>query len=233
MCFAFVRCLSLCCVSAHVCIYLSYAHLPSCRLSANHAERSRMARSRSSQMLSRSLDPVVEGSLLAKSQRMLKPVVGPEAWGQGRRYLISPAILATCPMQVLPTLSGNRKITSFDETVFGALELGAATMSYIGTRKQASGWSACTLVLRQNYLLEYDRDTVGTPRGFAHLQSSRASPHIDFHNALELEFFGSPCAKSDKRRVSTGYSVLLCYVNTETYTIVFAVADSSGKHFRS
>jgi hypothetical protein len=215
------------------CMYLSYAHLPICRLSASHSERRPARSTRSTSMLSRSLDPVVEGSLLAKSQRMLKPVVGPEAWSQGRRYLISPAILATCPMLVLPTLAGNRKITTFDESLFGALELGAATMSYIGTRKQASGWSACTLVLRQNYLLEYDRETVGTPRGFAHLQNSRAKPHVDFHNALELEFFGSPCAKADKRKVSTGCCVFLFDANAETYTIIIAVADSSGKHFRS
>lgn len=154
-------------------------------------------------MLSRSLDPVTEGSLLQTSQRMLKPIGGPETWGQGRRYLISPAILATCPMQVLPTLSGSHKIQTFDECVFGILELGAATMSYVGTRKQASGWSACNLVLRQNYLLEYERDTAGIPRGFAHLQNARAMAHVDFHNALELEFFGSPCAKADKRRVRT------------------------------
>jgi hypothetical protein len=30
----------------------------------------------------------------------------------------------------------------------------------------------------------------------------RLTRHQDFLNALELEFFGSPCAKSDKRKVS-------------------------------
>jgi hypothetical protein len=135
---------------------------------------------------------------------MLKPVAGPDTWSSGRRYLIAPAVLATCPIQVLPTLSGSNKISSFDETIFGVLELGDATMSYVGTRKASSGWSACTLILRQNYLLEYDRDAgiMGRPRGFAHLQHAKAYPHQDFLNALELEFFGSPCAKSDKRKVS-------------------------------
>ena len=158
----------------------------------------------SNRLISKSLDPVSEGSYIHKSQRILKPVVGPEAWIPGRRYLVAPAVLATCPIQVLPALSGSRKISSFDDSSFGILELGDASISNVGNRKDMDGWSACTLVLRQNYLLEYDREAgvSGVPRGFAHLQFAKASPHQDFNNALELDFFGSPCAKSDKRKVS-------------------------------
>jgi hypothetical protein len=158
-------------------------------------------------MISKSLDPVSEESFIHKSQRMLKPVVGPETWIPGRRYLIAPAVLATCAIQVLPSLSGSKRISTFDDSMFGILELGDATMSYVGNRKDSNGWSACTLVLRQNYLLEYDRESgvAGIPRGFAHMQYAKASPHQDFNNALELDFFGSPCAKSDKRKVSCAF----------------------------
>ena len=154
--------------------------------------------------ISKSLDFSSE-FIIHKSQRMLKPVGGPETWNPGRRYLIAPSILATCPLQVLPKLSGSKMITTFEDTFFGILELGSATMAYLGKREDSLGWSTCTLVLRQNYLLEYEMDVgiTGIPRGFAHLQNARAYPHRDFLNALELEFFGSPCAKADKRKVST------------------------------
>jgi hypothetical protein len=158
--------------------------------------------------MSKSLDFSSE-SIIHKSQRMLKPVGGPETWNPGRRYLIAPAILATCPLPVLPTLSGSTKITTFQHSYFGLLELGTATIAYLGKRQDSLGWSACTLVLRQNYLLEYEMDVgvSGIPRGFAQLQNARAYPHRDFLNALELEFFGSPCAKADKRKV--GIHVIL------------------------
>jgi hypothetical protein len=44
------------------------------------------------------------------------------------------------------------------------------------------------------------------PRGFAHLQFAVAYPNEDFADALELQFYASPCAKADQRVVS----VLLC-----------------------
>lgn len=162
----------------------------------------------SDRSISKSLDPVSEDSFIHKSQRILKPVDGPDAWIQGRRYLVAPAVLATCPIQVLPALSGSRKISTFDDSIFGILELGDASISDVGNRKSMSGWSACTLILRQNYLLEYGRETgvAGIPRGFAHMQFAKASPHEDFNNALELNFFGSPCAKADKRKVSRNFS---------------------------
>lgn len=150
--------------------------------------------------LSNSLDPVTEEKIFLKSERMLKPVTGPESWSKGRRYLIAPAILAMCPFQVLPKLSGSRTIGSYDDSAFGVLPLGRATVKYVG-QKDKSGWSTCSLVLRQNYLLEYERDVAGIPRGYVHLQNGKAYKHADFHNALELEFFGSPCAKADKRTV--------------------------------
>lgn len=152
--------------------------------------------------LSKSLGIVTEEALINKSLRMLKPIAGPETWNQGRRYLIAPAILATCPLQVLSALSGSVKnLESSGDFSFGIVFLGAAAVTYVGQLRETGSWSKCTFVIRQNYLLEYEKETAGLPRGYAHLQHAVASPHEDFHNALELEFFGSPCAKADKRKV--------------------------------
>jgi len=153
--------------------------------------------------LSKSLEPLSEEYLRLNSRTLLKAILGPETWKEKRRYLIIPAILATCPLGVMSTLSGTKEIQDFNSAPFGILKLGAATMTFVvGQRRlDNSGWSACSLELRQNYLLEYDRDSAGIPRGFAHLQYAKASPHTDFLNALELEFYVSPCVRADKRKL--------------------------------
>jgi len=95
--------------------------------------------------------------------------------------------------------------------LFGCIVLGKALLSYViqepTQHQQQRWWSSCILILRQNYLLEYDQQTgdvlQGLPRGYAHLQYARSYPHADFVDALELEFFVSPCAKADKRVVSS------------------------------
>ena len=95
--------------------------------------------------------------------------------------------------------------------LFGCIVLGKALLSYVvsepGYHQQQRWWSSSILILRQNYLLEYDQQTgdvlQGLPRGYAHLQFSKSYAHPDFSDALELEFFVSPCAKADKRVVST------------------------------
>jgi len=149
-----------------------------------------------------SLPTVNEDVVVLKSTRVLKPVLGPESWDAGRRYLIAPAALSTCPLQVLSSLS-QKYVQDYTDTVFGTVELGTATVKYVGN-KIAGGWSTCTFLLKQNYLMEYDVEAsiTATPRGFAHLQYARCYPHHDFPDALELEFYASPCARSDKRVVS-------------------------------
>jgi hypothetical protein len=95
-------------------------------------------------------------------------------------------------------------------TLFGSIVLGKAIISFVDQEPtnhyQQRWWSSCILVLRQNYLLEYDQEDAvqGLPRGYAHLQYSRSYAHSDFMDALELEFYVSPCAKYDKRVVSDG-----------------------------
>jgi len=153
--------------------------------------------------MSKSLEPVEKEYTYNNSQPFLKPVVGPESWKENRRYLITPAILSTCPLGVLSALSGSKEITNFDDVSFGTLNLGNATMTYVvGQRSlDTTGWSTCSLELRQNYLLEYALDSRAIPRGIAHLQYAKAIPHTDFLNALELEFYGSPCVRADKRKL--------------------------------
>lgn len=143
--------------------------------------------------------------------RLLKPIEGTEKWESGRRYLIAPAVLAACPLTVLNRLSGTSVRTAQEVAEspephgFGTIDLGECLMTYIGDTHHLSlgQWASCRLVLRQNYLLEYDTSTpiTGLPRGFIHLQHARASAHVDFQNALELDFFASPCAKADRRLV--------------------------------
>lgn len=153
--------------------------------------------------LSKSLEPIPKEYRYNDSQPLLKLVAGPETWKENRRYLITPAILATCPLGVLSALSGPRQNTNVDSTPFGTLKLGKATMAYVVGQRSAdnTGWSACWLELRQNYLLEYDVDSRTIPRGIAHLQYAKALPHTDFLDVLELEFYGSPCVRADQRKL--------------------------------
>jgi hypothetical protein len=148
-----------------------------------------------------SLPTVQEDAVVGKSTRVLKPLHGPESWDAGRRYLIAPAALSVCPLHVLSSFSSQQQhLSDYTDTAFGTVELGVATVKYVGT-KLATSWSSCKFILKQNYLLEYNVDASWTaaPRGFAHLQYSRCYPHHDFADALELEFYASPCARADKR----------------------------------
>jgi hypothetical protein len=141
-------------------------------------------------------------------QRMLKPVTGVEAWLPGRRYLIAPAALAACPVPVLTTLMGSSPLQTAaegaaDPSPFGAIDLGECLLTYVQPHAGYSvrQWSSAVLVLRQNYLLEYDvgADLRGLPRGVAHLQYSSAALHPVWNDAVQLEFYASPCAKADRR----------------------------------
>mmetsp|Transcript_16892 Transcript_16892/g.23813 ORF Transcript_16892/g.23813 Transcript_16892/m.23813 type:complete len:943 (-) Transcript_16892:73-2901(-) len=149
------------------------------------------------------LPPVAEDVVPLRSVRVLKQIMEPINWQSGKRYLIAPAILASCPIQILTILSGSNENQC--SAAFGKLLLGNATVAFVGRNrpspKEGYGWCRCALVLRQNYLLEYDDETMtnGLPRGFAHLESAVCKPHSDFSNAFELEFYDSPCTKTEKR----------------------------------
>lgn len=170
------------------------------------------------------LDTVFETLPVQKDLRVLKPILSVDAWQTGRRYLIAPAAMAACPLKVLTVLSGNKEPRTAREassqflgeqgasaSAYGCIRLGECLLS--STSRSSGGkhqhqqstqtqWSSAVLVLRQNYLLEYSAsaDVASTsPRGFAHLQYAKCYTNTDFPDALELHFYGSPCAKSDKR----------------------------------
>lgn len=79
-------------------------------------------------------------------------------------------------------------------------------MTYVGEKHHLSlgKWSSCQLVLRQNYLMEFEgkASLAGLPRGSIHLQHATAYAHSIFPDSLELDFYASPCARSDRRVVS-------------------------------
>lgn len=133
-------------------------------------------------------------------ERMLRPVIGVNKWQQGRRYLIAPAALAACHPSV--SVSLKRDMVAVDHATddtgrFGTIFLGKCLLSY---DPEAQSWSSASLVLRQNYLLEFDGDMQHPePRGYSHLQYSVTYAHPNYADILELHFYGSPCAKSDRR----------------------------------
>ncbi len=162
-----------------------------------------------STFLSQSL-PTTDNQIIKKSSRLLKPIQSADAWAQGRRYLIAPAALAACPLSTIKSLTGLCTQTAKEAAMSndppkasGAIELGDAFMTYVGDKYHLTcgKWSSCRLVLRQNYLFEYDLSPASNslPRGIAHLQHAVAYSQHDFDDALELHFYASPCAKVDLR----------------------------------
>lgn len=161
------------------------------------------------EFLSQSM-PISDHHPLHTNTRLLKPIQSADLWKQGRRYLIAPAALATCPLSTIKSLTGT-SVDSVREAALsaeppkasGAIELGDAFMTYVGDKYHLTcgKWSSCRLVLRQNYLFEYDLGAPldGPPRGIAHLQHAIAYSHPDFEDAIELHFYASPCAKVDLR----------------------------------
>jgi hypothetical protein len=220
------------------------------------------------------LETVEEHVTMHRTVRMLKPIQSPETWHQGRRYLIAPAALATCPLQVLSALSspmaasltpaaavkelcsqddggainGKSPTVSNEWLAFcGSICLGEAAISYvigdntstsattgsnhttssIASRKhlQLGRWTSCWLVLRQNYLLEFDVEHKhAVPRGYAHLQYAVSYLHADFADSVVLEFFPSPCAHADKRVVrkkNDGANESECSPNAHMFPFLF------------
>lgn len=156
------------------------------------------------------LDTFLDDNRNTKGSRMLKPIQSADSWAQGRRYLIAPAALAACPLNTIKSLTSlcSQSVTeaalSMDPPkASGVIELGDAFMTYVGDKYYLTcgKWSPCKLVLRQNCLFEYDLSApIGSlPRGIGHLQHAVARAHQEFQDALELHFYGSPCAKVDHK----------------------------------
>ena len=183
-----------------------------------------------------SLDPVHEDSINIKSSRILRPISGVETWETGRRYLIGPAALAACPKAALNYLlknsSSTKPIHALGEgdaphSIFDTIILGECFLSY-RTDTPTKQWTSAKLVLRQNYLLEYDSGVdiqVDIPRGFAHLEGATTVLHEHFRDALVLNFFGSPCAKTDARSL-----MIRIRHSTTTTTGTTSIDDSIHSH---
>lgn len=163
-----------------------------------------------STFLSQSLPLDTDKNPIHNGARLLKPIQSADSWVQGRRYLIAPAALAACPLSTIKSLTGLRSQTAMEASTSvdppnasGVIELGNAFMTYVGDKYHLTcgKWSSCKLVLRQNYLFEYDLSAPlnSLPRGIAHLQHAVAYTQQDFQDAIELHFYASPCAKVDHR----------------------------------
>lgn len=127
---------------------------------------------------------------------VLRPVVGVDTWKSGHRYLILPAILATCDDATLEYLWPS----SFQDpvetsTLRDAIDLGENCWVQNGR----DGWQQIHLVLRHNYLLEYG---IGSkrPRGYCHLAGATVSLHADFPDTLTLDYYCNPCSSSQSER---------------------------------
>jgi hypothetical protein len=95
---------------------------------------------------------------------------------------------------------------------FGMTVLGKATVSLADLSKELGVWSTSVFVLRQNFLLEYEEgdNLAGRPRGFAHLDNAIATSDENSTNALQLEYYLSPCLKDKSKTVSCiSFSIIL------------------------
>ena len=143
-----------------------------------------------------SLTTVVEERKVPTS--ILTPVVGPDQWVEGQRYLMAPAIMAICPTEVFTLFDGN---DSHNSHFFGKIVLGRAAVAQIvskGLDKEEYKWSTGAFVLRQNYLLEYSDgdDSNSRPQGFAFLQNATVLRHdVD---ALRLDYYQNQNSSSRK-----------------------------------
>lgn len=153
----------------------------------------------------------INADIRRREENLLLPVEGTESWTKGNRYLIAPALLSQCPVNVLQyfwdrqgsleDLEGDPSINDITMTnnhgplnpqSFGRTILGAAAGVEIGKiqKDAACNWLPRVLVLCQNYLLEYelDDDINSRPHGYLHLQNALITRHPIFVNALEIEY---------------------------------------------
>lgn len=124
-------------------------------------------------------------------------------------------VLGECLLSYRPLPCNNTLQTE------GSQEISSSSSSSAPTLQQ---WSSGILILRQNYLLEFDRDhdfSVSLiPRGYVHLHYATCHVHKDFSDAFQLHFYSSPCSKSDKR-------ILLIRIETDSNTTVRKIQSQS------
>lgn len=154
---------------------------------------------------------------VGRSRRVLRDFCGSETWQTGRRYTIGQAALAACPPWVRQSLweqcvpLDDASTDPFHQPIL----LGSCFLSQVrGPAELASNeWSLASLVLYNNYLLEFSPETITSaskkndngmlisPRGYALLVGGSCKLHAFLSDVLELHFFGSPCVTADARVV--------------------------------
>jgi serine/threonine protein kinase len=142
---------------------------------------------------------------------ILTPIAGPEAWTENQRYLMLPAILASCPDNVFSLIGGSSpKSVSNDENstsvFFLANVLGRASVAHViskGLIDEDYEWFEGTFVVRQNYLLEYDStDNVNSrPKGYAFLQNATIRSSDRFSNSLRLDYHQNSSSSVPRKSV--------------------------------
>lgn len=147
----------------------------------------------------------------AQPSCILTPIAGPEAWTENQRYLMLPAILASCPDNVFSLIGSSvPKTISDDENsttlFFSANVLGEASVAHVvskGLIDEDYEWSVGTFVLRQNYLLEYDStDNVNSrPKGYAFLQNATIRSSDRFPNSLRLDYHQNSSSSVPRKSV--------------------------------
>jgi hypothetical protein len=126
------------------------------------------------------------------SKVILTPLEGPGEWVEKRRYLMAPAIMAICPSQVYSLFQNEACCLS--NSIFGMLDLGLAEVAQIiskGLLEENYNWSSGMFVLRQNYLLEYNKDDypISRPKGFAFLQNASIRRTESSYDTLRLDYY--------------------------------------------
>lgn len=154
-------------------------------------------------------------SSINTSKVSLCPVQDTDDWVEKGRYLMAPAIMATCQekvfsLSVAEEEDGNPALSSHsnENRMFGQVLLGSAAVGQIVPKLvvEEYEWSTGNFVLRQNYLLEYEvsEKPVSRPRGFAFLQNASIRRHEHLLDSIRLEFcpYQNYSASSERKSVS-------------------------------
>ncbi len=136
----------------------------------------------------------------------LTPIEGTDNWVDGLRYLIAPAIIATCPTDIFQLFDRNENDQSGNK-MFSKVVMGAADIAQIkskGLLKEECEWSQGNFELHQNYLIEYENssETSERPRGFAFLQNASIRRHESIPCAIRMDYFQNTPESSSRKSVS-------------------------------
>lgn len=138
----------------------------------------------------------------------LTPIEGPETWTDNQRYLMAPAILASCPDSVVSLVASmtSSGLESTQSRVFDAILLGNASIAQVlskGLVDEDYKWSNGVFTLRQNYLLEQDvhSSVNARPIGYAFLQNATIRSSDLFEHSLRLDYHQNASSSVPRKSV--------------------------------